>query len=94
MKYIFVPYQKALEAGLINSFTEERRVNNDHTKILLHEGDFSSYKPMITVDVDGNRVEKYADTLEEKVRTVEGVIMDQKEAIKEITKPEWQKGVE
>ena len=79
---------------MINEFTEDRRVNNDRTKILLHEGDFDNYKLMITVDVDGNRVEKYADTLEEKVRTVDGVIMDQKEAIKEITKPEWQKGVE
>lgn len=98
MKYIFTPYQAALDARLITELTT-RRVANDKSVVILHERDYANFKPMIEVPGEEEteegaksmaRTERYAETLEEKVVLLGGTILNQDEALKEITKPEWQ----
>lgn len=96
--YIFTPYQAALDARLITELTT-RRVNNDKSTVILHDRDYDNFKPMIKVSVPvtneegsetASETERYAETLEEKAGLLGAVIMDQQQALQEVTKPEWQ----
>lgn len=90
MFYIFTPYQAALDARLVTELTT-RRVNNDRTTVILHEQDYDKYTPMIVVEEDSDtRTERYAKDLKEKVSLLGGIIMTREEALKEVTKEEWQ----
>lgn len=90
MFYIFTPYQAALDARLVTELTT-RRVNNDKTTVILHERDYDKYMPMIVAEEDsGDRTERYAKSLQEKVVLIGGIIMTSEEALKEVTKEEWQ----
>lgn len=96
--YIFTPYQAALDARLITELTT-RRANNDKSTVILHDRDYDNFKPMIkalnhSTNEEGSEMisetERYAETLEEKAELLGAVIMDQQQALQEITKPEWQ----
>lgn len=91
MLYIFTPYQAALDARLITELTT-RRVNNDRTTVILHEQDYDKYTPMILIKEDGSEAEteRYTNNLKEKTDLLGGIIMTRDEALKEITKEEWQ----
>lgn len=92
--YIVVLFQKALEAGLITENTT-RRTNADRTKVILSYMDFQTWKPTIKASYleemtqENVTTERYATTLEEKVQLLGGMILTQEQALKEVSKPEW-----
>lgn len=97
MKYIFTPYDAALDAGIITN-TTTRRLNDDQTKVILCETDLIDYKPLIEVslvvsDREGNNTtvidKRFAKTVQEKAKVLGAIVMTADEARDEVKKPEW-----
>lgn len=97
MKYIFTPYNTALDAGIIKEDTT-RRTNSDKTKVILSETDLVDYSPLIEVtltaiDKEGNNTtvtdKRFAKTLQEKAKVLGAIVMTADEARYEVRKPEW-----
>lgn len=97
MKYIFTPYNTALDAGIIKEDTT-RRTNSDKTKVILSETDLADYSPLIEVtltasDKEGNNTtvidKRFAKTLQEKAKVLGAIVMTADEAMYEVRKPEW-----
>ena len=97
MKYIFAPYNAALDAGIITEDTT-RRMNDNKTKVILSETDLTNYAPLIEVllevnDEEGNNTtvldKRFAKTIHEKAKALGAIIMTADEARYEVGKPEW-----